>query len=158
MDWGDFFYLSSESPSGLKWKVDKGRVKAGDNAITAIGNGYYKGRLNQVTVYAHRVVYFLAYGVKPEVIDHIDGDGLNNSIDNLRDGTTRQNMQNRSCKGYSYNKRDGVYYAQITKNGVTRHIGSFSTKESAIAAYLREKSLVHEFYNEERDICSSGKK
>ena len=47
MNYSDYFVLSDESPSGLKWKVNKGRSKVGDNAITAISGGYYKGRLNQ---------------------------------------------------------------------------------------------------------------
>ncbi|WNO47585.1 HNH endonuclease signature motif containing protein [Escherichia phage ES] len=157
MDWGDFFYLSDDSVSGIKWKVNKGRSMAGDDALTSVGNGYYKGRLNQKTTYAHRVVYFLNYGVIPDVIDHMDGNGLNNSIENLRDGTTAKNMQNKLCKGYSYNKRDDVYYAQVTTNGVTKHVGSFASKELAIAAYLKEKELQHDFYNKERKICLFGK-
>lgn len=45
--YSDYFELSSKSPSGLIWRVNKGRANAGEPAITAIGNGYYKGRLNQ---------------------------------------------------------------------------------------------------------------
>lgn len=148
--YSDYFELCSKSPSGLVWKVNKGRAKAGDPAITAIGNGYYKGRLNQKTVYAHRIVFALYYGYEPDVIDHKDGDTLNNSPENLRSGTKALNNQNRVVSGCSWNERDQVYYASICKDGVRHYLGAHKTREGAEAAYLRAKSKIHEFANIER--------
>lgn len=148
--YSDYFELSSKSPSGLVWRVNKGRAKAGDPAITAIGNGYYKGRLNQKTVYAHRIVFALYYGYEPDVVDHIDGDTLNNDPKNLRNGTKALNNQNRVVSGCSWNERDRVFYASICKGGVRYHLGAYKTKEEAEAAYFAAKLKIHEFTNAER--------
>lgn len=150
MNYADYFVLSDESPSGLKWRVDKGRSKAGDNAITAIGGGYYKGRLNQKTVYAHRIVFALYYGFEPDVVDHIDGDSKNNHPLNLRDGTKATNNQNRVVCGAYYHKRDGVFYSSICVNGERHHLGTFKSENEARAAYIKAKPKFHEFANMER--------
>ena len=150
MNYSDYFVLSDESPSGLKWKVNKGRSKVGDNAITAISGGYYKGRLNQKTVYAHRIVFALYYGFEPDVVDHMDGDGLNNNPFNLRDGTKATNNQNRVVFGAYYHKRDGVFYSSICVNGERYHLGTFKSEIEARAAYISAKPKFHEFANMER--------
>lgn len=150
MNYEEYFYLSESSPSGIRWLVNKGRARAGDCALTAIGNGYYKGRLNQKTVYAHRVAYYLHNGYHPHIVDHIDGNGLNNSIDNIRDGDKSLNNQNRDCKGYYYSKKDRVFCAQITTDSKTKHIGSYNSEIEAKAAYVMAKLEMHEFFNEER--------
>lgn len=150
MNYADYFVISTDSPSRLKWKVNKGRARAGDNAITAIGGGYYKGRLNQKTVYAHRIVFALTHGYEPEVVDHEDGNPLNNDPLNLRDGTKALNNQNRVSLGCYYNKRDRVFYSSICLNGKRHHLGTYKTKEEAARAYMDAKSIFHEFANMER--------
>lgn len=148
--YSDYFELSKKSPSGIVWKVNKGRAKAGEPAITAIGNGYYKGRLNQKTVYAHRIVFALHYGFEPDIVDHIDGNTLNNDPENLRNGSKALNNQNRVVSGCSWHERDQVYYASICKGGVRYHLGAHKTRESAESAYISAKSKLHEFANIER--------
>tara|TARA_R110000822_G_scaffold309905_1_gene440611 strand:+ start:282 stop:662 length:381 start_codon:yes stop_codon:yes gene_type:complete len=49
---------------------------------------------------AHRLVWLLIYGEWPQgIIDHIDGDGLNNRIDNLRVVSHAENCTNRRRRG-----------------------------------------------------------
>lgn len=79
-------------------------------------------------------------------VDHIDGNGLNNSRANLREATHAQNMQNKGPRRQSKSGIKGVmpnrdrWMAQIKENGRTIHLGTFDTVEEAGAAY-REASL-----------------
>ena len=48
---------------------------------------------------AHRLAWLLSYGHwPPGIIDHIDGDGLNNRIDNLRVVSHHENCMNRRSR------------------------------------------------------------
>ena len=92
-------------------------------------------------IYLHR--YLLK--VKPgEMVDHKDGNGLNNTRENIRIATNSQNGMNRRLKspgkssrykGVSWGKMQGSWLAHIMKNNKTRHLGSFSTQEDAARAY-----------------------
>lgn len=77
------------------------------------------------------------------VVDHIDGDPLNNQRDNLRICSNAENLWNQrkrdGCKGkykgVSYNRRDRVYFATVMRNG--RRFNSRTTKseEEVALAY-----------------------
>lgn len=77
-------------------------------------------------------------------VDHIDGDPLNNTRDNLRPATRQQNQANRSAS--KERRYKGVYRSQtpsprwvakITIDGKPRYLGSFATPEAAARAYNR---------------------
>ena len=57
-------------------------------------HGYLTGRFGGVNYYAHRLIWWLTYGDQPEVIDHINGDGWDNRIANLRNGSHGQRPKN----------------------------------------------------------------
>jgi hypothetical protein len=81
------------------------------------------------------------------VVDHIDGDGLNNQESNLRVVTYRQNSQNRHDKptskyaGVSWHKLTSKWIAHISISGKVYHLGSFTTEEEAYAKYKHVVSL-----------------
>ena len=113
------FYLSVESPSGLKWRVDKwgGRglkihnVVAGSDCGTQSQNGYWEVKNNNKTLKCHRIVYMLTHKVelsRNQPIDHIDGDRLNNSPNNLRVVTNTLNSRNRSIRNDSSTGLTGI--------------------------------------------------
>lgn len=90
----------------------------------------------------HRIVWEMFNGPIPEgmLIDHIDGNGLNNSISNLRLVDSYQSAQNRPM---GRNNKSGVvgvkwdrgkWLATISLNGKNRNLGRFVDKEDAIAA------------------------
>lgn len=51
----------------------------------------YKG----LTYFAHRLAFAFAHGRWPRFIDHIDGNSLNNLIENLREVSQQENSRNR---------------------------------------------------------------
>lgn len=101
---------------------------------------------------AHRLAWVYMTGSWPtKWIDHRDGDGLNNSWSNLREATPSQNNQNSKrqknnttgFRGVSYHKYKGKFRAKINVNGVSNHLGYYSTAEDAHAAYRRAAVRIH---------------
>ena len=111
-------------------RVNKGSAKAGEIAGYVHSSwdnlSYREIRVDGGQYKAHRLVWVYVYGDEPEnEIDHIDGDGLNNKINNLRDVPHRHNGRNRRLNhnsktgvpGVSWNLRDKRYYAKaMTQN------------------------------------------
>ena len=103
------------------------------------------------TVYMHRVIRGAPKGVE---VDHIDGDGLNNTRRNLRDATPAQNHCNaprrsRNTSGYkgvSWDKERARWAAEVRMGGRRIRCGRFATAEEAARAYDRSaKELQGEF-------------
>lgn len=87
--------------------------------------------------------YAQRYLTAPEgmVIDHINGNGLDNRKINLRICTYSQNNLNRIHnpiihKGVTFRKDKNKYQAKITTRNKTTHIGYFNSVEDAGNAYL----------------------
>ena len=106
------------------------------------------------TILMHRLLLGLT---DPKIhADHIDGDGLNNRLANLRACTRAQNMRNTGAysnnksgfKGVHWNKQRGKWTAQIKCIGKIKHLGLFATPEEAYSAYCAAAKELHgEFAN-----------
>mgnify|MGYP003125322736 CR=1 FL=1 len=121
------------------------RIKVGQVAGRAHGNGYIRIRFKGIDYFAHRLAYYMYHGVDPleNLVDHKYGDGSNNEIKNLRLATTPQNGANRvnlnrnntsGVIGVCWHKRFKKWQAQIIVNKVYKYLGSFTNKEDAIKA------------------------
>lgn len=102
---------------------------------------------------AHRIVWKMVTDEEPpEMLDHIDGDRLNNAWKNLRVATQTEqnwNTRTRECvSGYRGVSRNGKHWkAQISIGGVIRHLGTFDTPDEASAVYQAYARAVHgKFY------------
>ena len=75
------------------------------------------------------------------VVDHIDGNGLNNQRSNLRYATKRQNSQNRhenktsKYPGVSWHKRNNKWRSDIRINGKKITLGYFDDEHAAFMSY-----------------------
>jgi hypothetical protein len=88
-----------------------------------------------------------------ELIDHKDGNGLNNCKTNLRVATNAENMQNRTTeansnstsgvRGVGFKSQTGRWTAQVKINGTKKHLGSFKTIEEAekVVTEYRSKNM-----------------
>ncbi len=86
-----------------------------------------------------------------EQIDHIDGNKLNNQINNLRIVNIYQNNQNRkkrrdNSSGYTgvYKLKSGKYTAEITAYGNKKRLGTFESIEDAKNAREIEMKKLNE--------------
>ena len=77
-------------------------------------------------------------------VDHIDGDGTNNNLYNLRWSNATLNMLNRkNAKGYDKTKF-GTYHARIQIEGKQKNLGTYKTAEEAHARYLEARNKFYD--------------
>ena len=100
--------------------------------------GYLRIKFNNKPYMAHRLAWFLYYGVWPQnEIDHINGVRTDNRISNLRDVTSSQNQLNRkshrekTVKYYTFDKSNQAWYVRAQINGKLKYLGYFKTEELA---------------------------
>lgn len=128
--WQDLLYYDESSPTGIRHIKDVcfgnqktlTKAKAGDIAGSLSPNNYFVyGSSKYGNFQVHRIIWILYYGKDIPVdclVDHIDGNSLNNNISNLRLLSEERNTRN--AKIYSNNTTGvvGVYFdAKKWKNG-----------------------------------------
>lgn len=137
------------------WKVFMARFSG--KPAGKINQGYLITKVGGKYLLNHRVIYLLSNKKTGPVIDHIDGNTLNNKPENLRLCTLSGNMQNCKTNIVNTSGRKGVYFhngigkwtASIRINKKLTHLGCFDSFESAVDA--RKKAEVEhyrEFANE----------
>lgn len=102
----------------------------------------------------HRITLALHTGRWPKMVDHINGDITDNTIENLREVNHAQNSRNRGMarnntsgyKGVSWDKGKEKWRAQITVNNERIHVGWFDDTEEAAAAYREASRRLHGEY------------
>jgi hypothetical protein len=92
------------------------------------------------TIYMHKEIMNCPKGF---VVDHINGNTLDNRKENLRIATTEQNRFNQKLrynsstgyKGVTFNKRFNKYQARIFKDNKTYSLGYFDNPHDAARMY-----------------------
>lgn len=120
---------------------------------TVTKGGYVSIAWNGKRHYAHRLIWLWFNGRMPDaLIDHIDGNPLNNRIENLRQADKSQNAAN-SCVTKAKSGVRGVrwyeplqkWHARLSNYGHEIHVGYFNTIEEAEDAH---KQKYREVYGE----------
>jgi hypothetical protein len=107
-----------------------------------LNNGYVFTRVNGKAIGLSSFILGVC-ATKQMVVDHMDGDTLNNRRSNLRQCSTQQNIQNQTIRSDNSSGFKGVFWdkglkkwrARIKVNYVGKHLGCFSKKEDAAIAY-----------------------
>lgn len=127
-------FTLTAKPCWLKWHA----VHAGKETFYVRSSVRIKGR--RFTIPLHRLISSAGRG---QLVDHIDGDGLNNRRSNLRLVTAAENSRNRrKASGIIQSSRyKGVlrsgrkWLAGITCDGQRFNLGSFTDEREAARAY-----------------------
>lgn len=134
----------------FKWLADK------------IGRTWYAKRYEynegkRKTIYMHRYIISLKQELSKEIlVDHKDGDALNNLSENLRVCNKQQNQHNQKShinstskyKGVSFDKSRNKWRVNICFNYKVKGVGRFETEIEAAQAYnMVAKELHGEFAN-----------
>lgn len=112
-------------------------------------NGYIQTYVSKTgKKYVHRIIWTMHNGDIPEgmQIDHLNGNRSDNRIENLRCASVTENRRNSGTKyryrrfpgvnGVNYNKRDNLWHAMISDNGVAKSLGHYKSFVSACEARI----------------------
>jgi len=139
--------LAYDPETGIfRCKVDCGNgVRAGSIA-GGVNRGYRLISVLGRRLKAHRLAWLLSYGVlPPSQIDHINCDGRDNRLSNLRLATQTLNNANRRAqaravhnlpKGVHATDKPNRFRARIKANGRRIDLGRFDTVAEARQAYM----------------------
>lgn len=143
----NFGNIKSKDRYSKPYKNGQCHLITGKVRKPSIKNGYYFCWLqNQEGVrymqYIHRLVAqtFVTNKNNLPVIDHIDGNKLNNSYKNLRWCTvSKNNLNTDKRKGYFFNKKNNRFYSRIKHQGKAKILGSHSSAKEATDLYQKSK-------------------
>lgn len=124
---------------GKAWNTRHANKPAGSTAKA----GYVAVVVNGRSYYAHRIVWFLAYGAWPsDEIDHANGIRSDNRIENLRACTRQENCRNLARRSDNKSGRAGIWWdskremwqAYINSGDKRKMLGRFRSIEAATQA------------------------
>lgn len=136
-------FIDYDPTSGeMRWKkvLSNRAVLGGICGGNTDSKGYARVCIGRRQYRAHRIAWALFYGTEPGgLIDHINGDRLDNRIANLRLATDAQNARNARIGrdntsgviGVVFHKRAKKWVAQITVNYKNLYLGLYPDIETA---------------------------
>lgn len=119
------------------------KAQIGKRAGNYTADGYRQMRVSGKVYREHHLVWLMHKGYLPTELDHINCVRDDNYIENLRECTRTENMQNRNAPMKTnqlgllgVTKHWNKFRAAITRNGKKKYLGLFDTAEEAHQAYL----------------------
>jgi hypothetical protein len=145
--------FSYDAATGLFTRlISRGNRRAGHVQTSLRNDGYNGFAIDKKLYLAHRLAWLYVYGRWPDgTIDHINRNKSDNRIENLREVTQAENLQNTiaridcssGLKGVQL--RRGRWNARITVGQKRTHIGTFNSPEAAAKAYAEAARRMHKF-------------
>jgi len=135
------------------WNARFSNTKAGTQRNYS-GKKYVFIKAKDKSYRAHRLAWLYMTGSFPkEQIDHIDGNGLNNSFANLRSVTQKENAKNLKLSannssgftGVTWDVKQNKWRAGIQVNKKYIYLGAFTDIADAISA-RKEANIKHGFH------------
>ena len=133
----------------LYWKVPGRSRRMGKPVGSISADGYVRVKINYKHYRVHRLVWAM-HGKEPvELIDHINGNKLDNRIENLRAATQSQNCMNRCQRSDNKSgvkgvmRKKGKWYGCVTLDQKVHSAGYFDRKEDAAAAVDKLRKELH---------------
>jgi len=147
-------WFNYHSDGYLVWAVSRGKAKAGKKAGMIHKNGYLRTGINGKVYSNHRLIYIWHYGKTSKFIDHIDGNPLNNKIDNLREANAIENQQNaklsvKNTSGYknvTLCPQTKKWAVKLRVDGKIKTVGRYNDIELANLVAIEARDKYHGKY------------
>lgn len=151
--------IYKEYPYDKRYKVSNlGNVKGVKGFVLKYeksNSDYYRIKILKKNITIHQMVAqtFLGYkrdGTNNTVVDHINGNKLDNRLSNLRIISNRENLQKRggTSKYVGVHKQRNRWLSNVTLNNVLYYLGSYNTEIEAYHAYLDALNEYNKFLAE----------
>jgi hypothetical protein len=119
------------------------------------GTGYIHIKIKAKAFKAHRLIFLYHNGYLPYLIDHIDGNRLNNRIENLREASKQENCQNQKIrltnssgvKGVSWHQINKKWKVALCKNYKSYYFGTYEDRELADLVAIEATDLLHKNFS-----------
>lgn len=114
--------------------------------------GYLRVKIGRQVYSVHRVIWKIATGSEPpSMLDHIDGNRLNNRVSNLRAASHGDNQQNSGRqrnntsghKGVSWSRTHKSWQASIMGDGKSVWLGRYKNLEDAVKVVADTRNRLH---------------
>ena len=140
----------------LYYKIGNQKSHKGSKVGFVNRGGYLRCMINKKQHSVHRLIFLMHHKYLPPVVDHIDRNTVNNTINNLRKCSRSGNSSNRTSRKGSQSKYLGVrltgsgkWQANIQSKEIGKlYLGSYASEVSAAEAYNEAAKKYHgEFAN-----------
>ena len=138
----------------LKVDAENGVVSRNGKTVGRVNGRYLRFNAYNKQHPAHRFIYTHVHGPIPpdSQIDHINGDGLDNRLENLRRVTQSENQQNRQgaqknsttkVRGVFWHAAKRRYLVKLKINKKQIYVGYFDDIDLARIAYAKAAAMHH---------------
>jgi len=135
----------------LYWKQKVSDKVLVGNPVGCIRKGYLGTKINKIDYRNHRLIFMMHHGYLPKIVDHIDGNTLNNKIENLREATfsgnscnSRKHKTNTSGKkGVVWKKERDKFKVELWVKGKPKFFGYYKDFELACLVSDEARSKYH---------------
>ena len=120
------------------WKYIENRAnhRHGYNVIMIKGVQHTRAR-----IVAYAFLNMISLSNKSIVLHHKDSNRLNCSVANLSiESYSSINYYRKDTQGFYKNPNSNTYVAMITKNGITKRLGTFDTEDEAHQSYINARN------------------